>query len=67
MKRIKHLSKPKGETKYIRINDKTLIEVDVNVPEETARENYILKTHRQPPVKGHSGMDEFIRKVNSVR
>jgi hypothetical protein len=67
MKRIRHLSKPKGETKYIRINDKTIIEVEVNVSEETARENYLLKTRRQPPVKGHSGMNEFIRNVNSVR
>ena len=52
MKRIKHLSKPKGETKYIRINDKTLIEVDVNMPEETARELYLHKlTFNKPTVK----------------
>jgi ActR/RegA family two-component response regulator len=50
MKRIKHLSKPKGETKYIRINDKTLIEVDVNMPEETARELYLHKFTLNKPV-----------------
>jgi len=49
MKRIKHLSKPKGETKYIRINDKTLIEVDVNMPEETARELYLHKLTLNKP------------------
>lgn len=49
MKRIKHLSKPKGETKYIRINDKTLIEVDADMPDETARELYLHKLTLNKP------------------
>jgi hypothetical protein len=49
MKRIKHLAKPKGETKYIRINDKTLIEVDINMPDEAARELYLHKLTLNKP------------------
>jgi hypothetical protein len=49
MKRIKHLSKPKGETRYIRINDKTLIEVDVNKPDETALDLYLHKLTLNKP------------------
>jgi hypothetical protein len=56
MKRIKHLPKPKGETKYIRINDKTLIEVDAGMPDETARELYLHKlTLNKPAVKLEQG------------
>jgi hypothetical protein len=52
MRRIKHSYKPKGETKYIRINDKTLIEVDAVMPDETARELYLHKlTLNKPTVK----------------
>jgi hypothetical protein len=51
MKR-KFLLKPKGETKYIRINDKTLIEVDASIPDNTARELYLTKlTMNKPTVR----------------
>ena len=49
MKRIKHLSKPKSETKYISINDKTLIEVNVNIPDNEARELYQHKLTLNKP------------------
>jgi hypothetical protein len=49
MNRIKHQLKPKGETKYIRINEKTLIEVDVNMSEQTARELYLHKLTLNKP------------------
>jgi hypothetical protein len=49
MKRIKHQLKPKGETRFIRINDKTLIEVDVSIPENTARELYLHKLTLNKP------------------
>ena len=63
MKRIKHLSKPKGETRYIRINDKTLIEVDVNMPDETARELYLHKlTLNKPTVKLVQGNRHLLKK-----
>jgi len=50
MKRIKHLPKPKGETKCMRINDKTLIEVDADMPDHTARELYLNKLTLNKPV-----------------
>jgi hypothetical protein len=49
MKRIKHQLKQKGETKYVRINEKTLIEVDANMSEETARELYLHKLTLNKP------------------
>lgn len=42
--------KPKGEKKYVRINDKTLIEVDISTPDELARERFLSKTRLASPV-----------------
>jgi hypothetical protein len=52
MKR-KHLLKPKGETKYIRINEKTFIEVDANMPDNEARELYLYKLTLNKPICKH--------------
>jgi hypothetical protein len=49
MKRIKNIPRLKGETKYIRIDEKTFIEVDVNMPDETARELYLHKLTLNKP------------------
>jgi hypothetical protein len=39
MKRTKFI-KPKGATKFVRINDKTLIEISVDIPDDVARDKY---------------------------
>jgi hypothetical protein len=39
MKRTKFI-KPKGATKFVRINDKTLIEISVEIPDDVARDKY---------------------------
>ena len=36
--------KPKSQTKLVRIDSKTLIEVDQSIPDEIAVEEYLLKT-----------------------
>jgi hypothetical protein len=45
VRKVRHIRKQKTArpTKFIRINDKTLIEVDVDTPDDEARENYMIK------------------------
>ncbi len=49
MKHIK--TKIKGATKFVRVNSTTLIEVDLAIPDETARELYLQKIERTKPIK----------------
>lgn len=62
MKRIKHLAKPKGETKYIRINDKTFIEIDADMPDEAARDLYLHKLTLNKPVGKQAQVNRHLLK-----
>lgn len=63
MRRIKHVRKQNSgrPTKFIRINDKTMIEVDINIPDDVAKEKYLLKIKDQTPVNRHNDLSEFVQ------
>jgi uncharacterized OsmC-like protein len=66
MRKVKHTRKRKTDrpTKFIRINDKTLIEVDVDTPNDEAIENYLVKAKEYAPVNKNNDIDEFVRGIN---
>lgn len=59
MRKIRHKRKTDRPTKFIRINDKTMIEVDENIPVEEARANYILKMQECQPEARHNRSDDI--------
>jgi hypothetical protein len=69
VRKVRHIRKQKTArpTKFIRINDKTLIEVDVDTPDDEARENYMIKAKEYALVIKNNDLDEFVRGINSFR
>jgi hypothetical protein len=41
--------KPAGKTKYLRIDNKTLIEISVDIPDNVAREHYLRNRELNNP------------------
>jgi hypothetical protein len=41
--------KSEGKTKYVRIDQKTIIEVPVTIPDDLAREHYLRNRHLNNP------------------
>lgn len=61
MKRTKFKKyKPKGEKKFVKINDKTLIEVDLDMSDDTAREEYLKKIAKSKPTKKQIQEDLYL-------
>lgn len=61
MKRAKFIQyKPKGGKKFVKINDKTLIEVDLEMSDETARKEYLKKITKSKPTKKQIQEDLYL-------
>ncbi len=61
MKRAKFKKyKPKREKKFVKINDKTLIEVDLNMSDDTARKEYLEKIAKSKPTKKEIQEDLYL-------
>jgi hypothetical protein len=66
VRKVRHNRKQKinRPTKFIRINDKTLIMVNVDTPDDEARENYLAKAKEYASVIKNNDLDEFVRGIN---
>ncbi len=60
MKHVKN--KIKGETKFVRVNSKTMIEVELSIPDDLAREAYLQKIEKTKPKKRKALEDTYIVK-----
>jgi hypothetical protein len=69
VRKVRHIRKQKTDrpTKFIRINDKTLIEVDVDTPDDEARDNYLAKAKEYASVIKNNDPDEFVRGISFFR
>lgn len=69
MRKVRHIRKQKTDrpTKFIRINDKTIIEVNVDTPNDEARENYLAKAKEYAPVIKNNDIDDFVSGLNFFR
>jgi hypothetical protein len=44
-----------------------MIEVDVDIPDDQARSNYLMKVKDHTPVNRHNDLSEFVRDINFFR
>jgi len=69
MRRFKHIRKlkPDRPQKYIKIDPRTTIEVDIDIPDDQARSNYLNKTKDHSPINRQGDLNEFVRGISFFR
>lgn len=64
MKNRKNI-KSKGNTKFVKINNSTWIEIDVMIPDEVARMQFLQKTEASRPVSYLGQLKDYVSNMRT--
>lgn len=63
--KTKKYTKSKGNTKFVKINNSTWIEIDIMIPDEVARTQFLQKMDMTRPVTYLGQLKNYISNINT--